>query len=123
MASSSKNKQISYLIRLIDDRDEFVRNRVRDQLLEIGEDAMPFLEIAAKAENPAIKSQALEVIQAIIPKQLHKQFSQLAGSSPNGHWDLEAGVILLAKFGYPNEDVDNISRLLDQLANEAIDQL
>jgi len=123
MASSSEKKQISHLIRLIDDRDEFVRTRVRDQLVEIGEDAIPFLEIAAKTENSEIKSKALEVIQAIIPKQLQKQFSKLAASSTEGHWDLEAGVILLEKFGYPGEDASGISRALDQLATEAFDQV
>ena len=123
MTSSPEKNQISYLIRLIDDRDEFVRNQIRDQLIEIGEDAIPFLEIAAKTGRPEIKSNALKVIQAIIPKQLQKQFSQLGGGSPKGHWELEAGVILLAKFGYPSEDTNNISRVLDQLATEAFDQV
>ena len=121
--SSPKKNQISYLIRLIDDRDEFVRNRVRDQLIKIGEDAIPFLEIAAKTENSEIKSKALEMIQTIFPKQLQKQFSQLVGSSTEGHWNLEAGVVLLAKFGYPDEDANGISRALDQLATEALDQV
>ena len=121
--SSPKKNQISYLIRLIDDRDEFVRNRVRDQLIKIGEDAIPFLEIAAKTENSEIKSKALEMIQTIFPKQIQKQFSQLVGSSTEGHWDLEAGVVLLAKFGYPDEDANGISRALDQLATEASDHV
>ena len=123
MAPNLKTNQISNLIRLIDDRDKFVRDQVRDQLVEIGEDAIPFLEIAAKTENFEIKSKALEVIQAIIPKQLQKQFSQLARSSAKGHWDLEAGVILLAKFGYPIEETTGISLTLDQLATEAFGQV
>jgi len=123
MAQKPEKNQISHLIRLIDDRDEFVRNRVREQLITIGEDAIPFLEIAARTENHEIQSIALDVIQAIIPKQLQKQFSQLADSSSEGHWDLEAGVILLAKFGYPAEDPNCISQALDKLANEASDQV
>ena len=123
MVLNTQKKQISCLIRLIDDRDEFVRNRVRDQLIEIGGDAIPFLEIAARTENPEIKSKAIELIRAIIPKKIQDQFSQLAGSDLKGHWGLETGVILLAKFGYPDEDADNISRILDQLATEASDQV
>ena len=108
---------------MIDDRDEFVRNRVKDQLIEIGEDAIPFLEIAAKTENLQVKSKALEVIEAIIPKQLLKKFGELARNSTEGCWSLETGVILLAKFGYPSEDPDGISQALDQLAEEASDQV
>ena len=119
----SPQKKISYLIRLIGDRDEFVSNQVHDQLVKIGEDAIPFLEIAAKTENLQVKSKALEVIEAIIPKQLLKKFGELARNSTEGCWSLETGVILLAKFGYPSEDPDGISQALDQLADEASDQV
>ena len=119
MEPKPKKNQISHLIRLIDDRDEYIRKQVQNQLVEIGEDAIPFLEIAAKSENTLIKSATLEAIQAIIPKQLQNKFSQLANSLNGGHLDLEAGVILLAKFGYPDENVNDISLVLDQLANEA----
>ena len=76
MASEPEKSQISHLIRLIDDRDEFVRNRVRDQLIQLGEDAIPFLEIAVRTEKPAVKALAQEVIRAIFPKQLLGQFRQ-----------------------------------------------
>lgn len=120
MTDRSEKNKISHLIRLIDDRDEFVRNRVIDELVEIGEDAIPFLEIAVRSENNSIKSSALEAIQAIIPKQLQKQFSHLGGNQSQGYLDLEAGVILLAKFGYPDENTDVISQTLDQLAAELL---
>ena len=55
--------QISSLIKLLTDRDEFVRNRVRDQLVELGEDALPFLEMATRGEDEALRIQAHLVIQ------------------------------------------------------------
>ena len=118
MSSNSKKNQISHLIYLIDDRDEFVREQVREQLIKVGEDAIPFLEVNARTENLKIKSIASEIIQAIIPKQLLRQFEQLAQSSPSGHWSLEKGVILLQKFGYPDEETDSLSQSLDLLAKE-----
>ena len=118
MSSNPEKNQISHLIRLIDDRDEFVRKRIREQLIKLGEDAIPFLEMAAKTENLEIQRIASEIIQAIIPRQLLRQFSQLAQSSPSGHWNLETGVILLQKFGYPDEETNNLSQSLDQLAKE-----
>ena len=119
MSSNPEKNQISHLIRLIDDRDEFVRKRIREQLIKLGEDAIPFLEIAAKTENLEVQSIALEIIQAIIPRQLLRQFSELARSSPAGHWNLEAGVVLLQKFGYPDEETNNLRQSLDLLAKEA----
>ena len=44
MSSNPEKSQLSHLIRLIDDRDEFVRKRVREQIIKLGEDAIPFLE-------------------------------------------------------------------------------
>jgi regulator of sirC expression with transglutaminase-like and TPR domain len=118
MSSNSEKNQISHLIYLIDDRDDFVRKRVREQLIKLGEDTIPFLEVAARTENLKIKSIASEIIQAIVPKKLLRQFGQLAHSSPSGHWSLEKGVILLQKFGYPDEDTDSLSQSLDLLAKE-----
>ena len=63
-----KNKaqgQISYLIRLLTDRDEFVRSRVQDQLLELGEDALPFLEMATRGEDESLRIQAHLVLSLI----------------------------------------------------------
>ena len=78
MTVPKDKNQISHLIRLLDDRDEFVRSKVRDQLIQIGEDALPFLEMAARTENPALRAVAGEVIQAIYPKKLGEKFRQPA---------------------------------------------
>ena len=59
---NSKTNLISNLILLVDDRDEFVRKKVREQLIGIGNDAVPFLEIAAKTETLEIKLIALEIL-------------------------------------------------------------
>ncbi len=118
MRPNSDKNQISYLIRLIDDRDEFVRKRVREELIKRGEDVIPFLEIAARTERHEVQSIASEIIQAIIPLKLLRQFSELAQSSPSGHWCLETGVTLLQKFGYPDEETHNLTQSLDHLAEE-----
>ena len=70
--------QISYLIQLLTDRDEFVRQKVSAQLIELGEDALPFLEIATRREDIPLRIQAQAVIDAIFPKKLGEKFRQLA---------------------------------------------
>lgn len=116
MSAPENNNRISNLIRLLDDRDEFVRNRVRDQLIETGEDALPFLEIAARTENPVLQGMAAEVIRAIFPKQLGEKFRQLVLSARGGDLDLEAGIILLMEFGHPYSNPGEVTVRLDQIA-------
>ena len=69
MEQNKAQGQISYLIRLLTDRDEFVRNKVRDQLVELGEDALPFLEMATRGEDKSLRIQAHHVIKNILPKK------------------------------------------------------
>jgi regulator of sirC expression with transglutaminase-like and TPR domain len=123
MSAPENNNQISNLIRLLDDRDEFVRNRVRDQLIETGEDALPFLEMAARTENPILQGMAADVIRAILPKRLGEKFRQLVLSARGGDLDLEAGIILLMEFGHPYNDPGEVTVRLDQIAAELKNRL
>jgi regulator of sirC expression with transglutaminase-like and TPR domain len=110
--------KISSLIRLIDDRDEFVRSRVYDELVQLGTDALPFLEMAANGENAEVSIQARKIINAIQPRQLGDKFRQLVASAKGSDLDLETGVTLLAEFGYPDMAPQEITAALDQLAME-----
>jgi regulator of sirC expression with transglutaminase-like and TPR domain len=116
MSDPKNDNQISNLIRLLDDRDEFVRSRVRDQLIQIGEDALPFLEMAARTENPTLQVMATEVIQAIFPQQLGEKFRQLALSARGSDLNLEAGIILLMEFGHSLSQPEEVTVPLDNIA-------
>lgn len=118
MSVPKDNNQISHLIRLLDDRDEFVRSRVKDQLIQIGEDALPFLEMAERTENPVLQTMARDVIQAIFPAQLGEKFRQLALSARRGDLNLEAGVLLLSEFGHPQCKPEDITLALDEMATK-----
>ncbi len=123
MSIPKNTNRISNLIRLLDDRDEFVRNQVRDQLIATGEDALPFLEMAVRTENPTLQVMATEVIQAIFPKQLGEKFRKLAHSARGGDIDLEAGMILLMEFGHPRVHPEEVTLALDQIAAKLRDRL
>ena len=121
MKTPSFEKKIFHLIRLIDDHDPFVRNRVRDELLKIGEDAAPFLEIAARKENPQTCLLANEILQDLFPIQLRERFRQL--KRPKRDIDLEEGAFLLMQFGYPKANHEKYRTILDELANEARERI
>jgi regulator of sirC expression with transglutaminase-like and TPR domain len=115
--------QISSLIKLLTDRDEFVRRRVCDQLVELGEDALPFLEIATRGGDDALRIQANIVIQNILPQKLAEKFRQLAQKGLGQDIDLETGMMLIMEFGYPDSSPEECSQKLDDLAQKFADTL
>ncbi|GJL79339.1 MAG: hypothetical protein NPINA01_23280 [Nitrospinaceae bacterium] len=123
MTTPKDSNQVSHLIRLLDDRDEFVRTKVREQLLQIGEDALPFLEITAKTENLNLRAIATEIIQAILPKQLGEKFRQLVLSARGGDLDLEQGVICLMELGHYGTQPEKVTLPLDRMAKKLKDRL
>jgi len=110
--------QISSLIQLLTDRDEFVRSSIRDKLVELGEDTLPFLEIATRGEDESLRIQAQLVIQKILPNKLAEKFRQLALKGQGQDVDLEAGMILIMEFGYPESNPEICRQKLDDLAQK-----
>jgi len=110
--------QISSLIQLLTDRDEFVRTRVSNQLVELGEDALPFLEIATRGEDESLRIKAQLVIQNILPNKLAQKFRQLARKGLGQDVDLETGIMLIMEFGYPESNPEIYCQKLDNLAQK-----
>ena len=115
--------QISFLIKLLTDRDEFVRSRVQEQLIDLGEDALPFLEIAVRGGDDDLRIQANAVLQSILPQKLAEKFRQLAQKGLGQDIDLETGMMLIMEFGYPNSDPEEFRQKLDELAQNFADIL
>ena len=115
--------QISFLIKLLTDRDEFVKNRVKEQLIDLGEDALPFLEIAVRGGDDDLRIQANALIQSILPQKLAEKFRQLAQKGLGQDIDLETGMMLIMEFGYPNSDPEEFRQKLDELAQNFADIL
>lgn len=118
MNPSAPPTEISSLIRLLGDPDEFVLSRVRDRLIELGGDAVPFLEIASKEENPVLRTRILGILKKIAPQQLAERFLELSRTAPGEDIDLEKGVDLLMQYGHPQADSEDIGRTLDELSQE-----
>jgi len=77
MTRPKDNDTVSHFIRLLDDRDEFVRTKVREKLIQIGEDALSFLHILTRTENPSLRILAGEIIHSILPGQPGGKFRRL----------------------------------------------
>ncbi len=114
MSSKTQPPEISSLIRLLDDRDPYVTDQVGNRLVELGTEAVPFLEMASRGENLTLKTRALEILEQIAPRQLVDAFRSLSRNPDD--IDLEKGVLLLMQFGHPTADPILVQQQLDQLA-------
>jgi regulator of sirC expression with transglutaminase-like and TPR domain len=114
MNPSTHPPEISSLIRLLDDRDPYVTDQVGNRLVELGTEAVPFLEMASRGENLILKARALKILERIAPQQLADAFRNLSNTSDD--IDLEKGVLLLMQFGHPSADPEQIHQQLDHLA-------
>jgi len=114
MDPSTRPPEISSLIRLLDDRDPYVTDQVGNRLVELGIEAVPFLEMASRGENLTLKTRALGILERIAPLQLADAFRNLSRTPDD--IDLEKSVLLLMQFGHPSADPEKIRQQLDQLA-------
>lgn len=103
-----KEKSIQALVQLIDDPDENIFFHVRDELINIGEQAIPFLEDSWEKENYGL------IFQSRIEQLIHDiQFNNV--KTKLEHWiaspekDLLAGALIINEYQYPNLD-ENVLR-------------
>lgn len=122
-AESSNNNlhnQIKALIHLLSDPNERVASAIRDQLVSIGEPALPYLA-EAEIQQPQHADRIVHVIQAIHSSQLEQELQTLVGRAQE-EVDLEAGTFLIARLAYPTLDVQHYRQEIDQLAAEVRDR-
>ncbi|CCQ90704.1 conserved hypothetical protein [Nitrospina gracilis 3/211] len=115
-APESGNAEIDSLIRLLDDRDAFVRERVQARLIELGGEALPFLEEARSVENLALRAEIAQVLKRIEPRLIEQEFEALAQIPVSEDLDLERGVCLIMRYGHPDADPVQVEEILDNLA-------
>ena len=103
-----KEKSIQALVQLIDDPDENIFFHVRDELINIGEQAIPFLEDSWERENYGL------IFQSRIEQLIHDiQFNNV--KTKLEHWiaapdkDLLEGALIINEYQYPNLD-ENVLR-------------
>jgi len=110
-------KKIHLLIRLLDDRNGEIRAKIHSELVAMGEDAEPFLEIALRSENLRLRSEAERALRALAPQKIENKLRRLVHN--NGReMDLEEGILIVMGFAYPEASVSAVRKQLDDLAEE-----
>ena len=108
---------IQALVQLIDDPDESVFEHVRDQLVKIGSEAIPYLENSWETEFYGLLFQ--NRIETIIHNiQFDAVKSKLEEWVQSTEKDLLKGAIIVAKYQYPGLDESKIHESLQMIRRD-----
>ena len=103
-------KEVIALITLLDDPDEIIYYQVKDRFVVLGPPAIPHLETAWENSFDAIMQKRIEtIIHTIQFETLQKALSNWAKTDQD---DLLKGIIILARYQYPDLDENKIRKQL-----------
>lgn len=97
----ANNKSLQALISLLDDPDEFIYGHVKDQLVSVGQQAIPLLESAWEDQiyGDVFQSRIENMIHLLQYNEVKKQ---LISWKEGDKKDLLEGALIIAKFQYPH---------------------
>ena len=110
-------KDITALISLLDDPDEEIFSHIREKLLSYGSPVIPFLEREwEKSFESVIQTRIENIIHNI---QFNDTFINLKKWVQSGGKNLLSGIILLARYQYPDLDEAAILRQIERIKHDA----
>jgi regulator of sirC expression with transglutaminase-like and TPR domain len=117
---SLDDKALRSLVSLLDDEDPRSLTLVRQRLLDAGAAALPFLEEARAASEPALAARLDAMAEELRFRELRREFSALSRERVP---DLETGALLLSRFSHPRVDAAIYSAWLDRVAAAAGEEI
>lgn len=110
-------KDINALIRLLDDPDEAIYRHVREKLLSYGNPVIPFLEKEwEKQFESLIQTRIEDIIHRI---QFNTSFENLKRWVKEGGSNLLTGILIIARYQYPDLDEEAIHKQLERIKQDA----
>jgi regulator of sirC expression with transglutaminase-like and TPR domain len=109
--------RVKSLICLLDDEDDSIYLIARDHLISMGELALPFLESHLHADEAVLQERVKEAYDVITSALLKEQIRAYREKYKE-EMNLEEGVFLIAKYGFPQIDMRTFSDLLNFFASE-----
>jgi regulator of sirC expression with transglutaminase-like and TPR domain len=109
-------KEVIALITLLDDPDEIIYSQVKERFVTLGPPTIPHLETAWENSFDAIMQKRIEtIIHTIQFETLQKALKQWAKDDSD---DLLKGIIILARYQYPDLDENKIRKQLLQIKQD-----
>ena len=112
-----KDISIQALVKLIDDPDENIFYHIRDELINIGEQAIPFLEDSWEKENYGLIFQS-RIEQLIHDIQFNNVKAKLRNWINSPEKDLLEGAIIINEYQYPNLDENKLIEKIQKIRKD-----
>lgn len=108
-------KEINALIHLLSDQDPLIAQTIHDQLVAVGQPAIPHLQQAQSGLDQGNQSDRISsVIADISLTEVEQSFQDLMTTSTEPI-DLEKGAFLIARAAYPDLDVQAYQRQIEDI--------
>ncbi len=108
--------ELQALISLLDDSDPEVFNHVEEKLCTIGKEAIPVLEeVWSKSFDTLIQNRIENIVHQIQLDSLKHDLKKWSEKSDAG---LLEGVILIARYQYPDLDAKKIKKQITEISNK-----
>lgn len=111
-------RELKALINLLDDPDEEVYTHVKARLMNLGNEIIPMLESVWEMGDPFNNLVQTRIENIIHDIQFFNIKNALLNWACNEYDDLLKGVILVAKYQYPDLDEKQIYRKIDQIIQD-----
>jgi regulator of sirC expression with transglutaminase-like and TPR domain len=109
-------KEVIALITLLDDPDEVIYSQVKERFVTLGPPAIPHLETAWENSFDAIMQKRIEIIIHTIQFEILQK--ALKNWAKEDHDDLLKGILILARYQYPDLDENKIRKQLLQIKQD-----
>lgn len=110
-------QELDALINLLDDPDEGIYGHVKDKIISFGEGVIPVLEEAWESNSFGLlfQSRVEEIIHSIQFEQIYDALKIWANDGAN---DLLEGAILIARYQYPDLDLEKLTTSIEQYVQD-----
>lgn len=115
------NSSVKALISLLEDPSEIIFNEIYQTILFLGEDGIPHLQFAFdESESELQKERIAKILDEL---KLEKLGNDLNSWKEFHSEDLLAGLILIARYGYPNLEIVEIEKTLNAIEIMVINKI
>ena len=112
-----KEKEIIALVSLLDDDDDEIVANVEQKIISLGNQVIPYLEKEWESNfNPEAQKRIEEIIHNMQFEELRQKLIVWGG---NKNRDLLEGMCLVASYQYPDLEINDIKKELEQIYYEA----
>lgn len=108
--------EVKALISLLDDTDKEVYSHIEEKLISMGQHAIPFLEDAwSHAFDPVLQQRIAHIVHKI---QFDGLLEEMRLWIHTGDEDLLKGVLLVARYQYPELDEEKVRVFVEQMKKD-----